>query len=740
MHGKCVIFAYQALSRFSWSITMRPLTILLFVSLASASLFGQWVQTSGPSGGGVIDFTIAGNKIFAASFAIGNGIYASNDKGMTWTESGLQGITISHIVANGNTLIASSTQNSYNETDTIYRSDDVGITWKKVLTVSNINRVSSIGSRRKEWILSIEGSDGAFYISDDDGLSWDKFKPAFNFAYPIPLVFGGDTLIAATNISGLPAIYRSIDGGKSWIQSVKGLDSMNLLHLQSEAISGNTIWLGGTGGVTYSTDNGYSWKTPANKGLENKRLENIISIAGSGNHLLALSSLNNLYYSWDAAVTWTKYGGNDLPQNRSVFFSLLYIDSSNYLLGSSSGILRSGNEGNNWLYETEGLRCAEISALTFHNDKLFAATDRGVAYSEDEGVTWHQPQNLRNLLDVNISGFMINGTDVYAYGDRIYLWDGTSWNEKPYIKTSGIISACSHGESGKILVATNGIDPVADTCRLQIFDGSNEQMGLSFANSIDTEYSFVPNCVSARGKIYITVKRALSFLSFSNSYVMLRSADEGVSWTQTSLPFTPSFIYYAAGFFFMGTEDKGLYRSMDDGLTWQPLGFNSTGNIHSLVKNGENLFASVTSEGSDGLYVSNDNGSTWRYKNFGTYNIAGVLAMDDTYLYSSGSSVWRRPLNQLSVKGQSNNSENISLQVFPNPATEYIRLEYALPIEGNLIIYDEKGSIIIRQNINVSDEGKTISVSGFSSGIYQVSLLDKTGYEVSNSRFILIRK
>ena len=133
---------------------MKIIAYISFLLLTITSAFGQWTQTSGPSGGGVSDFAFVDGKILAASFDLGNGVFASTDNGASWSESGLQGIMLTKIAANGNTVIAASTNNSYNETDTIYRSGDGGGTWQKVMTVSNINRITSICHHDQQWFLS----------------------------------------------------------------------------------------------------------------------------------------------------------------------------------------------------------------------------------------------------------------------------------------------------------------------------------------------------------------------------------------------------------------------------------------------------------------------------------------------------------------------------------------------------------------------------------------------------------
>jgi hypothetical protein len=57
-----------------------------------------------------------------------------------------------------------------------------------------------------------------------------------------------------------------------------------------------------------------------------------------------------------------------------------------------------------------------------------------------------------------------------------------------------------------------------------------------------------------------------------------RSADGGLSWTTYALPsgyFAVSVYVDAQGRVFAGTEDHGLYRSDNDGVSWNPWGLNT---------------------------------------------------------------------------------------------------------------------------------------------------------------------
>ncbi|MFI5263916.1 MAG: T9SS type A sorting domain-containing protein [Candidatus Kapaibacterium sp.] len=716
---------------------MKTVTLLSILLLSYSSSFSQWVQTSGPSGGGVHDFATIGSTIFAASFDLGNGVYASTDNATTWHESGLQGIMLTHISARGNTLLASSTENSYNETDMIYRSEDGGTTWQKVLSIPNINAITSICAyQQNTWIVSAEGEGGMFFISSDDGITWNTgiYKPAnFDFSNPIPLVSYQNVLIAGTNSDGVPTIERSADGV---LWGSVTIDSLS--QISCATVSGNTVWFAGIGGVISSNDGGLSWGHPANIGFENKHLENIISLASSGHHLIAVSSLHNIYYSWDGGNTWSKISG--LPANASYFFSIFFWNDT-YFLGSSSGIMLSKDSGVNWEYSTSGLRCSDLSALASYQNSIYSATERGITFSSDQGATWSDAQNNVELPDTKINGFFTNGNDFFAYGSGLYNWNG-AW----VAMDNNEVSAFTEGGTGRLFIARNGIDPVADTSNLLISDkGANWQKTLSFANSIDTEFTFIPNCLSANGSVILVVTRALAFQAFPSSYFISRSTDNGLSWSTISIPYSAVFITFADGSFYMGTSENGLFQSTNNGVSWDPIGFNSKSGVNSFLKIGSWLFVSVIGNGNnaDGLYRRGNGGASWSYANEGAVNISGPLATDGTYLYTGRPSVWKIPLNQLGVARQENISEKTIFELYPNPADEVLHLHTSIPFpQANIIIYDEKGSAVLKQTVSFHDglQDVSLSINGLSEGVYYARLLDKAGNEIARSQFVVLRK
>jgi len=716
---------------------MKVAIVLSILLLLNASSFAQWVQTSGPSGGGVSDFATNGPTIFASSLQLGNGVYASTDNGESWHESGLQGMMLSHITANGNTLLTSSTQNSYNETDTIYRSSDGGATWQVVLSIPNINGITSICLyQQRTWIISSSGEGGKFFMSTDDGITWNFFQPAWDYSNPIPIVANNNVLIAGVNLGGVPYIEMSTANDPTlWLGQIR-IDSLS--QLTCATVSGNTIWFGGGGGVIFSNDGGVSWGHPANNGLENKRLETISTLSASGDHLIAISSLNNVYYSWDRAGNWTKITGNGLPENVSNFFSVYYSNDS-YYLGSSSGIIRSQDEGAHWLYSTSGLRCADILGLTTFQNKIFVATEKGVASSADHGITWSDAGNTIQLQDTTIIGFFTNGADFFAYGQGLYSWN-SAWGAVD----SNKISAFTESGTGRLFIARNGLDPIADTSKLFISDkGADWQATLSFANSIDTEFNFLSNCLSAHDQVILAANRSLRYLTYISTYFISRSTDNGISWVTTPIPYAPTFITFVDGSFYMGTSENGLFQSPDNGITWDPIGFNSKSGVNSFLKIGAWLFASVTGNGStaDGLFWKGNDGAGWRYANGGTTNIAGALTADDKFLYSGGPSIWKRSLADFGINDVKNNSKIAqSLEIYPNPAIDIIHIH--IPdsfLQGTLLIYDEKGLNVKQEFVSNENQGFSLTTNGLIAGIFYLRLLDKSGHEIANSKFVHIR-
>ncbi len=715
---------------------MKTIAVFLFLLFASVSVFAQWSQTSGPSGGGVSDFAFTNGKILAATFDIGNGVFASTDSGTSWHESGLQGIRLSHISANGSILIASSTLNSYNETDTIYRSSDAGVSWQTIMTLPNILTVRSICYHNHQWFITTQGQNGKMYVSNDDGATWYAVHPFFDFAYPVILVSVGVHIIAGSSSNGYITIYRSVDG-VAWERDTSGIGTLHPSDVYCGSLMETTVQFGIAGGTIASTDEGATWR---NSLVLSNRAEYIAHIAGYASQIFAISSLNKIYRSETSGKAWDQLTGNGLDLETSNFYSVSF-DGDILLLGSSIGIITSKTLGYAWRYSTDGLHAAALTDIVVNQGKIFAATQRGVSYSDDAGTSWHEPQSSADLNATRISGFFGGNSKFFAFGDGLYSWDGSVWTTLNLQD----FTSMTEGLSGRLFSGHKGDDPITGVGGIDISDngGTTWTASVVLTNSIDTELYFLPKCLSSNGRYIVAAERVLLYQTFSSKYFIYQSPDNGKSWNAVETPYTPTFITYTGYAFYMGTYSDGLFRSVDNGATWSRLtGMITALEVTSLLKIGNTFLVSIIEKGSSaqGLYRSDDNGFTWKFANYNTANIFGPMATDGTYLYSGGPSVWKRPLNELSVQERKISQPNFAIKLYPNPGTDmiHLHLDSATPIRGTLIVNDEKGSVVIKREINLlsGKDNITLPISKLASGTYFCAMSDESGNIIATQKFV----
>lgn len=284
-----------------------------------------WTWTPVNPGLGITNISflaVIDTTLFAASW---NGIFRSEDRGETWKKleslPNLQQILFPSLAVLGNTLFASSSTSPGPglplgpPTETLFRSEDKGETWKKLEAFPKLHRLTSFAVLGNT--LFVAGRNfpepgilgplkGGLFRSEDKGNSWKEveinmqnigIKPnPFGFPQNPPVVqslvaLSGNILFASTFEVGL---IRSNNKGKTWEQvNIK----LGAGHIKAFATSGKTIFAGAQvtfffgpdaqggreegGGVFLSEDKGDTW---AGVGLKNKNIE---ALAVLGNTLFA---------------------------------------------------------------------------------------------------------------------------------------------------------------------------------------------------------------------------------------------------------------------------------------------------------------------------------------------------------------------------------------------------------------------------------------------------------------------
>jgi hypothetical protein len=72
------------------------------------------------------------------------------------------------------------------------------------------------------------------------------------------------------------------------------------------------------------------------------------------------------------------------------------------------------------------------------------------------------------------------------------------------------------------------------------------------------------------------------------------------------------------------------------------------------------------------------------------------------------------------------------IQVYPNPATEYLYINYGIDKESNLYIYDQLGKIVLQKNIFNNEK---IKLQDIANGIYHIKII--LNNETYNAKLII---
>ncbi len=182
------------------------------------------------------------------SVSVGDGIYKSTDGGENWTNVGLK--DSEHIASilvdpkDSNTVYACAIGHLWNDNEErgVYKTSDGGKTWRKVLAGSNVSTGCGMMSmsplesntiyaslwdvRRQGWTFRSGGPGSGLYKSTDGGEHWTELTDANSKGLPakpygriaLAVAPGKPQVIYANIESANSALYRSDDGGKTWVK------------------------------------------------------------------------------------------------------------------------------------------------------------------------------------------------------------------------------------------------------------------------------------------------------------------------------------------------------------------------------------------------------------------------------------------------------------------------------------------------------------------------------------------
>ena len=668
------------------------------VSCPFPKSFAQWQQTNGPFGGGHISCMAIDQTGTLYTNAIGAGLFRSNNNGDSWE-------LVSEDI--GPDLIVSPSGVLYTNSSGVSRSYDQGETWEAANSGllnewGEIVPVISIACDQEGLLYAgtIHGteSEAGVYVSQDGGDSWvfHDIAPTNYMEYcELEVNEDGHVYLGSNDM-----LKMSTDNGESWedLNAISAPSGVNCITFDTNGILyAAPRW---DMGVYRTTDNTQTWELIT---------EDEVSSIGvnENNHLFIGTEFGGMKRSSDGGSSWEAINSG-LPFQQLSFI----LSNNNTIFTAGYSPYRSTNNGDHWEEKAEGLIISNISSITVDTDgSIYALTDK-IWRSDDKGSSWI---DISDTVSWNYTKIVAHNNEIYLSVNSFFSGrllkssnNGETWEQLSIF--DGKITDFEFNSNGKIF---------AITALSGIYKSSDGGYSWTITNFPQSDYT----------DISISINRTiLASQSYAPFYVY-RSDDEGVSSTQT---YTDSpwnavrrIVAGKEDTFFIESNGK-LFRSQDNGFTWSNVTELFPGNPFLRIV--ETDYKGILYAGDfNDFYRSTDFGLTWSTFNSGSPELPGVQSFTSSekngilYAGTISKGVWA---NGIYVDVQ-NHYITSSISAYPNPASEFITIDYPSfkpGIPAIASIYNVQGSLL--RTIQLQGVNNRISLQGLNSGLYLISVND----------------
>lgn len=669
----------------------------------------------------------------------GNGVFKSTNGGITWQSKGLPNVgSISKIVIdpdNDDAIFVSAMGPLFrNDTNRgVYKSVDGGDTWEQKLFVSDSTGIID---------MAIHPTNGDIIYA----ASWERIRrPQYRH-------YGGET----------SRLYRSLDGGDTWIEMTNGLPSL-----------------------------------PSEKG----RIS--IAISQSNPEVLysryadATGNIQGVYKTVDGGDVWTEVNGSGL-QNVGFhwWFRGVVIDpdDENIIYNVDFNVQKSTDGGANWSPAFPGAH-VDQHALAFNRmvpGAVILGNDGGVYYSADDGASYLKDVSLpitqfyRVHVDAQNDAKVYGGaqdnntirTTTGSVDDWTAIYGGDGFQSLVDPTNTAVIYALSQrGNLGKSINnganfsgATNGISGsdrknwdtpiVMDPFDSQIlYYGANRLYKTTNAAGNWTAIS--PDLTNGSGGGNLTfgtiISISVSPIDTSTIYVgtddgnVWITNNGGGNWTNVSASLPNRWVtkvlasrsdlntvYVTFSGYRYGEDNGHVYKSDDNGANWTDI---SSG-LPDIPVNDilEDVYGNLFLGTDIGVLASPDQGANWSVLG---ENLPSVVVTDmhiheaSEYLYigTYGRSMYKLDLSE-DILSVAHRSFSETIAIYPNPATDYVTISASESFENISVgIYDAMGREISRRDFSSSNTDEQISTQGFSKGMYFVKI--SNGHSQTTRKLVL---
>jgi photosystem II stability/assembly factor-like uncharacterized protein len=474
-----------------------------------------------------------------------------------------------------------------------------------------------------------------------------------------------DVVYAGTYGAG---IYVSRDGGQSWAFSGRGLAKGTVCNVVIDPDDTNVVYAAfcEQGGVSKSTDGGQTW-FPASRGIDLDQAWDPAGLlyldpttAQDGSHGLYYSGTENgLYHSSDGAATWEHRHSQGPPAITDLIVDPndgehLYAGAYGTADAFVAGVYESQDGGRFWRRLTTEEMVApndwwQVAAAPRDWSVLYASGEHGAFKTTDGGLSWTP------ILDHGCAWLAASDAAIYCGAGEALLLSvdqGLSWREASVLGTPGwrdpvalhaaiapgdplvlyhvtdeIMKSINGGRTWAVVGEPGGLGAIA-RMRLTVDprDGSRLFLnGFDFVPSVHRSedgartWQIVADHGGWRNRLTVDPARDVIYLPrLSPAAGLYRSWDNGQTWEQFgSGDLTPSPSQLvpdprdADKLWLVGECGAGLSLSEDGGKTFARVeSFPGTVCQPILLVHGDGRHMYVAAW--DSFYRSPDSGETWR--------------------------------------------------------------------------------------------------------------------------------
>jgi photosystem II stability/assembly factor-like uncharacterized protein len=329
------------------------------------------------------------------------GVFRSADAGTSWTavRGGLPAGTARAAA------FASRTAYVYFDGSGLYRSNDDGVTWRKVLPARSQPMVEISISPRTPGVVYVRFGDSTLFRSTNGGQRWVQLSaPAATAVAADPFAAGG--VYASFHPPGVVSgVWSSGDQGQSWTARSRGMTGVQATSMAIQNGDPSKIWITtGFGSALRTTNGGTVWapnRTPAGETL-------LQLYSGPGSRIIARTwddlFIPHLWSTDDNGGSWTQQPVPTLQGQELAFLSVSTAPSTLYAAkldepvygGGLLNVLRSTDGGAHWDSTQETtLTCGlgEMAAAPSNPAVLYLGgckgeREAGVLRSGDGGATF----------------------------------------------------------------------------------------------------------------------------------------------------------------------------------------------------------------------------------------------------------------------------------------------------------------------------------------------------------------